>query len=144
MIRVVERADLTAPLARMQTEADTRITSDVATQLAEREGYAAVITGDVARAGTGYVLTASILAGQGFRPAAEFRETARSDDQLIDAIERLSRRIRDKAGESLRTVQGGRSLSRVTTSSLPALREYTRGDALHDAGDQNAALEHLA
>jgi eukaryotic-like serine/threonine-protein kinase len=143
MIRVVERADLAGPLTRMQTEADTRITSDIATQLAEREGYAAVITGDVARAGSGYVLTAGILAGRGFRPAAEFRETARSDDQLIDAIERLSRRIRDKAGESLRTVQGGRSLARVTTSSLPALREYTRGEALQDVGDQNAALEHF-
>jgi eukaryotic-like serine/threonine-protein kinase len=143
MIRVLDRNELNAPLARMHAEPGTRITSDVATQLAEREGYAAVITGDVAKAGSGYVLTASIRAGQGFLPVAAFRETARSDDDLIGAIERLSRAIRDKAGESLRTVQGGQSLSRVTTSSLPALREYTRGEAIFATGDWAAGLEHF-
>lgn len=142
MIRVLDRNELNGPLARMHAEPDTRITSDVATQLGEREGYAAVITGDVARAGSGYVLTASIRAGQGFLPVAGFRETARSDDDLIDAIERLSRAIRDKAGESLRTVQGGPSLSRVTTSSLPALREFTRGQAIFATGDWAGGLDH--
>ena len=142
MIRVLDRAQLNEPLARMELEPDARITSDVAAQLAEREGYAAVITGEVARAGSGYVLTASIRAGDGFVPVAAFRETARGDDELIGAIERLSRTIRDKAGESLRAVHGGPSLEQVTTSSLPALREYTRGDVLSAAGERNAALEH--
>jgi hypothetical protein len=123
MIRVLDRVHLNAPLARMEIEADARITRDVAAQLAEREGYAAVITGEVARAGSGYVLTASIRAGDGFAAVAGFRETARNDDELIGAIDRLSRNIRDKAGEPLRTVQGGRSLEQVTTSSLAALRD---------------------
>jgi eukaryotic-like serine/threonine-protein kinase len=142
MIRVLDRVQLNAPLERMQAEPGARITNDVAAQLAEREGYAAIITGDVARAGSGYVLTASIRAGDGFVPVAGFRETARNDDELIVAIERLSRKIRDKAGESLRTVQGGASLAQVTTSSLPALREYTRGEALQGTGEYNAAVAH--
>jgi tetratricopeptide (TPR) repeat protein len=141
MIRVLDRNELNAPLARMHAEPYARITSDIATQLAEREGYAAVITGDVAKAGSGYVLTAHIRAGEGFLPVAGFRETARSDDDLIGAIERLSRAIRDKAGESLRTVQGGPSLARVTTSSLPALREFTRGQAIFATGDWAGGLE---
>lgn len=142
MIRVLDRAQLNEPLARMELAPGARITSDVAAQLAEREGYAAVITGEVSRAGSGYVLTASIRAGDGFVPVAGFRETAKNDDELIGAIERLSRTIRDKAGESLRAVHGGPSLEQVTTSSLPALREYTRGEALEAAGDRNGALEH--
>lgn len=142
MIRVIDRTQLNAPLERMQAKPDARITSEVATQLAEREGYDAIITGDVAKAGSGYVLTANIRAGDGFLPVAAFRETARSEEHLIDAIENLSRAIRDKAGESLRTVQGGESLAQVTTSSLPALRAYTRGEARSNVGDHEAALEH--
>jgi eukaryotic-like serine/threonine-protein kinase len=142
MIKVVDRTQLNAPLERMQAKPDARITSEVATQLAEREGYDAIITGDVAKAGSGYVLTANIRAGDGFLPVAAFRETARSEDHLIEAIENLSRAIRDKAGESLRTVQGGESLAQVTTSSLPALRAYTRGEARSNVGDHSGALEH--
>jgi tetratricopeptide (TPR) repeat protein len=143
MVRVLDRNELNAPLARMHAEPGARITGDVATQLAERDGYAAVITGDVARAGSGYVRTASTRASEGFLPMAAFHETARSDDDLIGAIERLSRAIRDRAGESLRTVQGGASLERVTTSSLPALREYTRGEAILETGDWAAGLVHF-
>lgn len=141
-IRVVDRDDLDDAISRMQLAADAPVTAAVARQLAEREGYAAVIAGDVATAGSGYVLTASILAGDGFRLVAGFRETARNDDELVDAIERLSRGIRDKVGESLRSVRGGPSLARVTTASLPALRAYTRGSDLDMAGDMAAALEH--
>jgi eukaryotic-like serine/threonine-protein kinase len=139
-IRVLDRAQLREPLTRMQAADDARMTSAVAIQLAEREGHAAVITGDVAPLGTGYVLTASILGGDGFARLAGFRETARSEAELVDAVERLSRSIRDKAGESLRSVRSGRSLAQVTTASLPALRAYTRGMTADAAGDMRTAL----
>jgi eukaryotic-like serine/threonine-protein kinase len=140
-IRVLDRADLRAALERAHLDAAQPISGDVAAQLAEREGYAAVIAGDIATAGTGYVLTASILGGEAFRPLAGFRESARSDAELVDAIERLSRAIRDKAGESLRSVRGGPSLAQVTTSSLAALRVYTRAEQLELNGDYRSALE---
>jgi tetratricopeptide (TPR) repeat protein len=140
-IRLFERADVGDALSRMHVDPGAPITAGVGTQLAEREGFAAVIAGDVATAGTGYVLTASILAGEGYRPLAAFRETARNDGELVDAIERLSRSIRDKVGESLRSVHSGPALAQVTTSSLPALRAYTRGLELESAGDNGAALQ---
>jgi eukaryotic-like serine/threonine-protein kinase len=140
MIRVLDRADLGTALQRMQLERDARITGNLATELAEREGYAAVITGNIASAGSGYVLTASVLGGEGFRQLAGFRETARSEAELVDAIERLSRAIRDKAGESLRSVRSSPALAQVTTTSLEALRAYTRGLAADHAADYAAAL----
>jgi eukaryotic-like serine/threonine-protein kinase len=140
-IRLLERGDLGEALQRMAVDATAPISGEVATQLAEREGYAAVVAGDITPAGTGYVLTAHILGGEGFRPLAAFRETARNDGELVDAIERLSRSIRDKVGESLRSVRGGPSLAQVTTASLPALRAYTRGLDFDAGGDQGAALE---
>ncbi|CAN5754388.1 hypothetical protein BH23GEM3_BH23GEM3_10350 [soil metagenome] len=141
-IRLLDRADVAAALERMVADAGGRIDVTRATQLAEREGYAVVIAGDIAKAGSGYVLTATILGGEGFRPLAAFRETARTDADLVDAIERLSRAIRDKLGDSLRSLRTSPPLAQVTTSSLPALRAYTRGAELGDAGDPVDALPH--
>jgi tetratricopeptide (TPR) repeat protein len=139
--RVLERSDLSAGLQRMQWEGTGSITAELATELAEREGYKAVIAGDVGTAGSGYVLTARVLGGDGWRSLAAFRQTAKSEDDLIQAIEKLSKDIRDKAGESLRTVQGGPSLERVSTSSLAALRAYTQGVEHGNAEDNESALE---
>jgi tetratricopeptide (TPR) repeat protein len=81
------------------------------------------------------------LGGEGWEPLAGFRATARSEDELIDAIEELSRNIREKAGESLRSVQSAPPLDQVTTASLEALRTYTRAETLEGEGDREAALE---
>lgn len=140
LVRVLDRTDLGGPIERMQLPEDTRITEAVATQLAEREGYAAFVTGDVAPLGSGWVLTASIHGGAGFDRLAGFRETARTDAELVDAVERLSRAIRDRLGESLRSTRTGPPLAQVTTASLPALRAYTRGVEAEAVGDLRTAL----
>ena len=139
-IRVLDRTSLADALARMQADDAARLDVDRALQLAEREGFAAVVAGEVATVGAGYVLTASIL-GPGAERLAGFRETARDEDALIDAVERLSRSIRDRIGESLRSIQGGAPLAQVTTSSLPALRAYTRALDDEAIGHYSNALE---
>lgn len=140
-IRVVDRMSLADALARMQADSVTRLDVDLALQLAEREGFAAVVAGEVAPLGAGYVLTASILGGPNAERLAGLRETARDEAGLIDAVERLSRSIRDRIGESLRSIQSGPPLAQVTTSSLPALRAYTRAINDHGAGRYSEALE---
>ena len=100
---------------------------------AAREGYGAVIEGEIGTAGAGYVLTASIVGGSEWTSLAAFRATARNEDDLIDAIEALSRKIRDKAGESLRTVRNSPPLRQVSTSSLEALRLYTSAESLENS-----------
>ncbi len=137
-IRVVPRSRLAGALRRMQRDEDAPLTGDVARELAVREGYGAVIEGEIGSVGSGYVLTASIQAGEGWEPRAAFRATAKGDDDLIDAIEELSREIRDKAGESLRTVRGSPGLTQVTTSSLDALRLYTRAEELENTDGAGA------
>ncbi len=140
-IRIVPRAELASALERMQQADDAVITGQVARELALREGYGAVIEGEIGTAGSSYVLTARIMGGEDWAPLAGFRQTAKNEADLIDAIEALSRDIRDKAGESLRTVRGGAPLEQVTTTSLQALRAYTRAEALEEAGDRLGALE---
>lgn len=141
-IQLVPRSTLSGGLRRMQRAEDAPITRDIARELAVREGYAAVIEGEIGTAGSGYVLTANIVRGETGEPLAGFRSTARNDDDLIDAIEDLSRDIRDKAGESLRSVRGAPGLRQVSTSSLEALRLYSRAeDEENRVGDGSRALE---
>ncbi len=139
-IRIVEQSQLSGALRRMQREPDAPITAELAREIVAREGYGAVIEGEIGTAGSGYVLAARIVGGGDWTSLAAFRETARGEDDLIDAIEGLSRKIRDKSGESLRTVRNSPPLEQVTTSSLEALQIYTRAEDLEDS-DRPGAVE---
>ncbi|MDX1393444.1 MAG: tetratricopeptide repeat protein [Gemmatimonadota bacterium] len=137
-IRVVEPTDLSEALVRMQRSADTRVDAATAREIAIREGYAAVIEGEIGTVGSGHVLTARIVGGPEWGTLAAFRQESASEDELLDAIGDLSHAIRDKAGESLRAIRSAPPLREVSTASLEALRIYTRAESM--AGDESAAL----
>ncbi|MDX1393443.1 MAG: tetratricopeptide repeat protein [Gemmatimonadota bacterium] len=140
-ITVVGETEIAAARERMQVPADAALSGDMARELAVREGYGAVIEGEIGTAGSGYVLTARIRGGADWAPLAAFKSTARSEDDLIDAIEHLSRDIRDKSGESLRSVGNSPALRRVTTASIEALRTYSRAERQETQGDELGAIE---
>ncbi len=111
-------------LARMQRSPADGLPGDVALELATREGAEGVITGEVGRLGRSVVINARLLAVSGDE-LASFRVTADDEDEIIDAIDALSRRMREKVGESLRSVAQSEPLAEVSTSSLEALRRFT-------------------
>src|SRR5207245_9445078 len=63
------------------------------------------------------------------------RGTADDDGRRVAAIDGLSRRLRERIGESLRTIRAGPPLERVTTVSLPALKLYSEGVRAFDGSD---------
>ncbi len=71
------------------------------------------------------------------------RETAPGDAELIPAIDRLSRALRERIGESLVTIRADEPLEHVTTSSLDALRKYSQARRLSDAGREDDAIPLL-
>jgi hypothetical protein len=85
---------------------------------------AGVISGEVAPLGAGFSLAYQIVATDG-RVLAMFRESARSLDDLVDAIERRSRGMRARLGDSYRQLHAMPPLARVTTGSIEALRFFT-------------------
>jgi tetratricopeptide (TPR) repeat protein len=143
---VVQLADpgfVLAALDRMQLAPDASLDVVTGRDLAEREGMPAVITGEVTSVGSGYVLTAQILtAGTGEVLVAD-RVTAADDGELIGAIDRLSRKLRERIGESLGDLAATPALESVTTADLAALRLYSRAVALSDAGEQRQAVDLL-
>ncbi|MGD8322624.1 MAG: hypothetical protein PVJ02_19390, partial [Gemmatimonadota bacterium] len=132
VLDLVEHADLGPVLGRMQVEPGTPLTADLALEAAQREGIKAVIDGEVAAVGTGYLVTASIRSAADGRTIASFRSAASGPDEIIASIDKLSQDIREKSGESLRTIRSGEPLDQVTTTSLEALRLYAEADRTFD------------
>lgn len=130
VLRPVERATLAPALARMQLEPGTSISEDLAREVAMREGIGAVLGGGVARAGTGYLITASLAEASSGRVLATFRVSADGPEDVIASIDELSQDVRERSGESLRDIRRGEPLERVTTRSLEALRLYSEAQAL--------------
>jgi eukaryotic-like serine/threonine-protein kinase len=128
-------------LGRMGRAGDVSLTDQLAEELATREGIRAVLAGKVAHLGSGYAVTARIVAPATGQELASFRETAADSTQLVAALGRLSRKIRRRVGESVGAIQATPPLERVTTTSLPALRKYTRAFQL--IGAQSGTEEEV-
>src|SRR5205814_5295801 len=81
--------------------------------------------------------------GGGGAAAGAVRENAQDDGAIIAAVDRLSRRLRERIGESLRTIRASDPLEQVTTRSLEALRKYSQGVRASDAVDMVRAVTLL-
>jgi len=143
VLDVLEPSEIRGILDRMRLDPNALLTGELAREVALREGLHAVLDGDVARAGSAFVLTANLREAQSGRSLAAFRETAAGPDELVAAIDRLSRRVRERAGESLRSINQGPGLERVTTASLDALRLYSEGMRAFERGDHRRTIDLL-
>jgi eukaryotic-like serine/threonine-protein kinase len=143
VVRILDASAVSAALGRMQKPANTPMTQDLAREVAAREGAKAVIGGEISSVGRSYVLAARIIGAQDGAELVALRETAPDDAGIVAAIDRLSGRVRERIGESLRTIRGGEPLAQVTTSSLEALRLYSEGNRLSDQGEPDKAIPVL-
>jgi DNA-binding SARP family transcriptional activator/TolB-like protein len=125
-VRLVDAATVRTAMQRMALEPGTALDEGRALEVAEREAVRAVLVGEVAQAGSGYVLSAKLIAPPDGALLAAERVTADDETELIAAIDRLSAKVRERVGESLRDVRASPPLAQVTTSSLAALRKYTQ------------------
>jgi tetratricopeptide (TPR) repeat protein len=108
-----------------------------------REGAKAYVIGAVAKVGSAFTVTAQLVSAERGDVLAAVRESAADSTQLIAALERTSRALRFRIGESLRQLSDAPSLNQVTTPSLPALRAYTRGYRLFVDGHRSEAISYL-
>ena len=142
-VQLLDGRQVTAALQRMGVRADTTLDESLARTLAIREGAKAIVAGDISRLGSGYVLTARIVTADSGATLAPVRVTADDDAHLIGAVNHLSADLRERIGESLRTIRSTEPLEQVTTASLPALRLYTAGTRAFDAGRLDVARQLL-
>ena len=143
VVTLLDGAATAAALRRMSRDPATPLDAGLARELAQREGAKGVVRGEIGPVGRGYVLTAEVVAAADGSVLVAVRETARDDGAIIDAIDRLSGKLRERIGESLRTIQGRQRLEQVTTGSIEALQKYSQGVRVHDQGDVERAVTLL-
>jgi tetratricopeptide (TPR) repeat protein len=134
VVTVLSSSQIGDALRRMGREPTTRIDARLARDLATRENGKAYVAGDIARVGQGFVLTARLHSTADGSELVAIREDAADDAGILRAIDRLSARLRERIGESLRTIRAGEPLDQVTTGSLEALRLYSDAVRQGDAG----------
>ena len=140
MITLVQGSELDEAFSRMQREPPAILTVELAREVAVREGIKAVVSGMINSVGGKYVLSAELLEASSGDVLVSLRETANDSTELITALDRLSKRVRERIGESLVSIRSGPALRRVTTASLPALRKFSQASRAMDAGDAGRAV----
>jgi tetratricopeptide (TPR) repeat protein len=143
VVRILSTSEITDALTRMQRDPAAPVTAALAREIAAREGAKAVVAGEISPLGKSYVLSARILDAKDGSELLALRETAADDAGIVAALDKLSGRLRERIGESLRTIRGGEPLEQVTTGSLEALRLYSEGARLSDQGSLQQAIPLL-
>jgi eukaryotic-like serine/threonine-protein kinase len=142
-LRLVDPSTVVEVLRRMERPSDAVLTPALAREVAERQGIKAVVTGQIDPVGKGYVLSASLVGGSDGRILAAVRESADDERELLRAIDELSKKLRERIGESLTTIRSAPKLEQVTTGSLEALRKYTEALRLEENDRAEAAVPLL-
>ena len=118
--------------------AGTKLTEDAARLVALREGIKVVLAGTIEARGTGYVLTA-----RGIDPSGKVlftsSETAKNREGILGAAGVLSSDVRKALGD---TQPATEDRENVSTGSLEAVSEYTKGQELSTAGNDEEAIVH--
>ena len=129
-LNVLSDSTVSKTLKRMQKEADTKLTPDVAREVCQRANSKAYIAGSIAGLGSQYVLGLEVVDCQSGDVLAQEQATAASKEKVLDALGAAASKLRGELGESLATVQKfDVPLAEATTSSLEALKTYSLAKA---------------
>ena len=112
----------------MGQQPDAKLTPEIARELCQRTGSAAVLDGSIAQIGTQYLLTLKAVNCVSGESLTSTEAQASDKNHVLDALGKTALEIRNKLGESLSTVQKfDTPLAQATTPSLQALKAYSAG-----------------
>ena len=128
-------------LGLMGMSGHAKLTPELARQVCERTGSAAVVEGSIANLGSQYVVglrAKSCRTGETLDE--EMAQAARKED-VLNALSQIAIRFRKRVGESLATIdQHNTPLAEATTSSLEALEAYTEAWKVQFSSGATAAM----
>jgi len=140
LVRVLSARQVAGALERMERRPDTTLSEPLAREVAEREGAKAIVTGSVANVAGAFTVSVQLVSSGRGEALVALRETAVDSSGLIAAVDRASKQLRHRIGESLRSLRSQPALAQETTASLAALRKYTEGRRLMLAGRRPEAI----
>jgi len=143
LVSPVEADYVRRVLQRMQRPDSIPIDLTVAREIAQREGFKAVVAGELQQVGPSILVSAQLVNAESGEVLATARETARDSTGILDAVDRISRKLRARIGESLRSIRANAPLADVTTGSLEALRNYSQAILAEGQGDNPRGIALL-
>jgi Tfp pilus assembly protein PilF/predicted Ser/Thr protein kinase len=127
-LSILSNVRVRATLRLMAKPPGTRLTPDVASDLCQRAGGKAYVSGSIASLGSQYVIgldATNCLTGDRL---AQEQVTAEGREHVLKALDRAATNLREKLGESLGTVEKfDAPLDQATTPSLEALKALSEG-----------------
>ena len=127
-LSIVPEQQIQQTLQMMGQKSDAKLTPEIARELCQRTGSAAVLDGSIAQIGTQYLLTLKSVNCASGDSVASTEAQASDKNHVLDALGKTASEIRNKLGESLSTVQKlDTPLEQATTPSLEALKALSSG-----------------
>lgn len=120
---------------------DVPLTPEVALEICQRTGSAAVLEGSIAPLGTHYVLGLRASNCRTGDVLDEEQVQAGRKEDVPDALSQIAKTFRTRVGESLATIDiHSTPLEEATTSSLDALKAYSAGWKINSTAGPVPAL----
>jgi serine/threonine protein kinase/Flp pilus assembly protein TadD len=127
-LNILSYARTRATLRLMAKPLDTRLTPDVASDLCQRAGGKAYISGSVSKLGSQYVIGLDATNCKTGDPLVQEQVTAENKEHILKTLDQAATKLREKLGESLSTVEKfDAPLDQATTPSLEALKAHSEG-----------------
>jgi tetratricopeptide (TPR) repeat protein len=143
-IRLVAPTEVVAALEQMRHPDHASLDATVAREVALRTGAKAILGGRLVPAGNGYLVSLELKSADQGAMLASFQGTAAGATDLLGVVDDLTRKLRGKVGESLKSVAATVPLERATTQSLEALRLFSEATRANDIdGDYDRAVRLL-
>jgi eukaryotic-like serine/threonine-protein kinase len=140
-LSIISDDQIQQTLQMMDQKPDAKLTPEIARQLCQRTGSAAVLEGSIAQIGTPYLLTLKAVNCANGESLASTEAQASDKNHVLDALSESASEIRNKLGESLSTVQKfDTPLDQATTPSLEALKAFSLGNKVFAERGSAAAI----
>jgi tetratricopeptide (TPR) repeat protein len=141
LLDILSDARIRATLKLMSQPMDSRITPDLAREVCQRSDSSTYIAGSIQTLGKQYVVGLNAVNCQTGDTLAQEQATAENKEHVLKAMDAASRKLREKLGESLSTIQKfDIPLEQATTPSLEALKAYSLGNQARDRRGDVAAV----
>jgi DNA-binding winged helix-turn-helix (wHTH) protein len=128
-------------LRLMGRPAEAQLTPDLAREVCERTGSAAVLEGSIASLGSQYVLGLRAKNCRTGDVLDEEQAQAVKKEDVLNALSQIASKFRTRVGESMSTIERhGTPLAEATTESLEALEAYSAAWKVHNSRGGAAAL----
>jgi tetratricopeptide (TPR) repeat protein/predicted Ser/Thr protein kinase len=140
MVATVPQEQILYALGTAGKPPDSRLTPELAKELAYRSAVRTVLEGTIGRLGSGYSIVVRLVDADTARVLFTGSATAKGDDALIPALGELGKKLRRGLGENRRALAATRPMIEAATPSFAAYQLYVQAMRKQGAGEWTDAI----